>query len=1026
MSEQKPGFLWQGPPPEDIQADLDRAGLPVSSRQLPPLPEGDIFATPSREERAEAMQTGFLRGAAEGASVVAPMWAGAKTGFMLGGPKGALVGGTAGFIGGMYAADVIGQMFPEVSREDLTFAYEAPRTLAGGLAFSPLAFTFRSAPSGANKLRETIGAIGDFARKYPGRYLATEGIVSFYAGLAGGAAAQSFPDQPLIRPVAEIAVAGLVPSRLVYQAGESLKNAFSKAFTAQTLDNIPDNVKNYVGTSLVQLWQDAGEDPKAFVRLIEESLESLPLSPDGVRPSPTVAQLTGSKTATAFEKLLAQNHAKFSVDTAQAGEDALRAYKEIALALEKTGDPTMIRAAAEFRRQSLENQFQTAFNTAQAAAMERAAKLGVSGSDARAAIGMFLRDEIEKFTRVARSTESDLWNTAIRSAFTEAGGQLRPISVRPSNFVNALYEITSSPYSSISRTALNKELKGMGADLKRIGLDKSKFEVMEGLPVSAEYLDTRTLSPEAMAALDIQDASAIDLVRFRSALLEKAREAGSTGRADAAQRYSRLAASILDDLEALPGESYNEARAFSRAFKDVYKRTFVGEVDRVTARGLDVYSPENLVQRAFSGGADTTLMRMREMGEAANFIDPTGQAAASVFEAQQKVLRAFAAETVRDGMINPASFESFRTKHRDALRYLGMEDEFADIASAQRALLDIGSPDTQMARYIRDEKVFASLLKTDDAYFAISNALHSQQPVKGFQYLAELARSHPTNPEAAIDGLRSNLFQYAYQTADKGPGGFNAQAFHDVFFKPFSPNTPSLANMMRTNNVIGGEELSRLRQLTQKMLNIEKSLAARGSSIDPSDVFSPQDAIENLAYAMIGAKFAKAIGPGGPGSLSFASRAINMTQDFLKGMPARNQLMLMQEAAKDGKLMADLMRRGMNTVEEQQALQRTMLRHFYPSNIFPTAVARYMQGVEDEDIERMKQRQMEALGASQLLRQLPPAPSTRGVPNLQLQTPPQGPAGEALEQMPPGQEPMPGPTSSSREMFQRLFPNEMS
>jgi len=126
------------------------------------------------------------------------------------------------------------------------------------------------------------------------------------------------------------------------------------------------------------------------------------------------------------------------------------------------------------------------------------------------------------------------------------------------------------------------------------------------------------------------------MVRLRSSLLDKAREAAGAGKTAAAGRYSKLASSLLDDLDALPEGQYAEARAFSRELNDAFTRTFAGDVSATTRTGADVLAPEVLVQRAFTGGADSTLKRMREMETAANFVDPSGEAAKSVRSAEKR------------------------------------------------------------------------------------------------------------------------------------------------------------------------------------------------------------------------------------------------------------------------------------------------------------------------------------------------------------------------------------------------------
>jgi len=46
-------------------------------------------------------------------------------------------------------------------------------------------------------------------------------------------------------------------------------------------------------------------------------------------------------------------------------------------------------------------------------------------------------------------------------------------------------------------------------------------------------------------------------------------------------------------------------------------------------------------------------------------------------------VQAFASEALNpDGSVNVNTLDSFRAKHADTLRYLGMEDDFADVSAA--------------------------------------------------------------------------------------------------------------------------------------------------------------------------------------------------------------------------------------------------------------------------------------------------------------------------------------------------------
>jgi len=1015
------------------------SGMFKEEEAPPPSPEGiysrqdamkDGFELksidPSAEEVVTALGTGAARGAVEGATIAGSTVAGARLGALaapLAGPAAPLmpfIGGAAGFAYGLYASDAVGKLLPKAERKDTEKYYEGARTFSGGLAFSPAMLFAKTAQAGANAISKTIGAIGDFARANPGKYFASEGIVNFYAGLAGGSAVAIAPDSPFIKAGAEVAggaVGSLMPGRLAMQFKNTVGGAVNKATTSMTGDTYSDSTRNFVQQQLMDAINKAGEDPKQILQNIDEVLAAA--KAEGITPVGTVAQVSGSPFMTKLQSTLARYNAKYSGDTKEMGEEVLKAYDEVARKLAVSGDPALLGAAAEVRKIALHNQFQSAFNIAQTNAAEKAAKLGAKGSENRAVVGDILKTEMENLLKIARESETQLWKKAELDMYRQVGGKLKPIKIVPTKFAGALYDVMQSS----TRGQIANDFAGIGSDLAAIGFNAKKLKELNKIPVTEEFLATRAVAPGDIAALGLKPKSAPEMIKLRGNLLEKAREAGAAGNMAAARRYGVLAESLLDDLDVIPGGSYSEARDFSRELNNAFTRTFAGKVSKTDKTGAEVFTPEVLVQRSFNSGADTTLMRMKDITEAANFVDPTGAAATSVREAEQKVIRSLAAEVLNeDGTVNLTSLNNFRSKNADTLKYLGMENEFKDIANTQRALLDASDPDSLLTKRINDEKAFASLLEVDDPATAVSQALTDKKsPVKNFKSLVTTASS-PTNPaarEAARNGLLSTIYQYAYQTATKG-GTFNANVFNDVLFKPLSPNNPSLAQMMRSNSLVSSEEVARLKRMTNTMTRVEDTLNTQSRIVDPDTIFTPQDAVENLAVAMLGAKFAGAISPGGPGSLSFASRTIKATQNFFNGMPARQRLLLLEEATKDPALFQQLITRGI-TQQENRNLTSGILRHLYSPSLYPMVLDRYADTLETEEPppEQQAPARPGPSQSQQMLRSLPPAPPTRGMPNATPAAPPAAPA-----QGPKPQSAAPQPPSQSRQMLSALFPED--
>jgi len=140
---------------------------------------------------------------------------------------------------------------------------------------------------------------------------------------------------------------------------------------------------------------------------------------------------------------------------------------------------------------------------------------------------------------------------------------------------------------------------------------------------------------------------------------------------------------------------------------------------------------------------------------------------------------------------------------------------------------------------------------------------------------------------------------------------------------------------------------------------------------------------------------------------------------------------MLLEVSKDAELTAQLLRKDLSN-DEKRNLGRIVFGLLFSPTVAPGAVQRYVQSPTEEEREAERQealqRRREARGerASQEFQTLedvynrmrgrpqPPAPTTRGMPNMPGATPP--PAG--------GPPPTTGGPTQSRLMLQQLFPND--
>jgi hypothetical protein len=252
--------------------------------------------------------------------------------------------------------------------------------------------------------------------------------------------------------------------------------------------------------------------------------------------------------------------------------------------------------------------------------------------------------------------------------------------------------------------------------------------------------------------------------------------------------------------------------------------------------------------------------------------------------------------------------------------------------------------------------------------------------------------------------LKSSLYDYAYTKATSPNGSFSPQAFEDAFFKPLGPNLPSVANVMRANGVMTLSEMKGLKRLTDPMVRIERSMAS-GRTLD--EIVPGSDAVEELVQRVIGARIGTAAAPSGPGSLIAASAGSKAVRSIFDKMPSMSTVSILERAAQDPEFMSLLLKKG-RTESEKLQIARQLHGYMLSSGL---NYATYEEPAPSPAPAPASQGQ-----AAQQLRQMAPAPSTRGT-GLNLTPKPPSPAGAT------GGAAGAAPASpNARSMMQSLFP----
>ena len=1066
--------------------DLERSEPPAitnetSARGMQRVYGDRLDLDPGLDDMAGAT----LRGAATGALRDAPMVGGGVAGFAAGMPlalKAApfmgpfaplaaaipLVTTAAGLYTGYKAGQEAKQVVPEETDPRLSPFREGGTTFGSSLASAPFLFGLPVAGPTASRLAQFLSNLGKTARRNPKLFLTGEAAVAASMGTAGGVAEENYPGQAGIRFGAEVTGAIANPATLLVKGVDIAKSAVAAGKSA--LGNQSAKTEQKAVDIILKLAEETGEDPKALYKALSAQL------PSGV-PTPTAAQKSGSQALMDLEGTLAAHRGQFSSQIKQQGESARAAYQLLVESLERTGDPNALRAVAEMNKLRFDDMLETRIQIAEANAAAKIARITKDTPEARQQVGILLKKEVDQALDQARSTERKLWESSIqsitkpvetvrdrkvpmmRSGTTSAAKIRTAPTLAPSATVTSFLERASEMGPAVF-DEIPKSLRNI---MDSFGVDQNAVARYEQGKLTDAYLATGIVPQEFMPRVTAQPIK--NLVDYRSTLLGLGRKAGAAGDRDTANFLSNIAGGMMRDLDTLQDPAFDQARQFSRSLNDTFTRTYANELASTVVTGAGRIAPEVLVERAFSGGADQTALRMQEIEDAVGFMrtayrdavskfgvdSPQALAlqpqariavtnAASVQDAHNRVLRLAAAdaltpvfnketgETVQ--RLNTTKLTKFVSKNKALLDRLGITRDLEDANKAANLLAQATNPKSILNLRADNQAKFGALLSSESPTMVVTGALAGRFPVRDIKNLVEIAKKAGPNAPAALEGLKTSIFDYAYTKAggNSATQPFSIDAFEAALFDPIGRNQPSLVNIMRANGLMTLQEMSNFKKLITPMQRIETALK---NNVFVEDMISGADAVTNLGLATVGANIgaaaSKSMGGGG-NSLIAGAAGSKAVKEVFAVLPNVNVRTLLEEAVKDPQAMALLVRKATSKKEEMEIRNGLLnLLGSYGVGVGKKAVTpglNYLEAQEEQSpsptvrgqaAQDLRQFNSSLGQVMQQQRQPPAAPSTRGVPGLNLAPKPAGqPAASNNAPANP----------SARSQFQALFPND--
>jgi hypothetical protein len=1054
--------LQRPPRTADTGPSIAPAPVDASSVSIAPGTEFDPEAFARQLDETSSGGQGFLGGLkqvgygiSEAAAETGLPFAGALAGVVRGAPGGVpgmLVGGGTGLLAGYLTGQGLKPMIPEARPEDLPLRIMG-QTIGESMAIAPTAF-FLPVQTGG-RVATFISKIGESARKSPVGFLSAEALTSVGAGAGAGIAEGLDPGAAGTRLVGSLlgGAAFSIPASILQNtisgAGPVLRTIADAAnpiplitSPSQRLGEIRDQALESLRTrqytraanTLYDLLEKNKEDVPALIRALEDpGIEGIPMM--------TAGQKTGNKTLAGLEARLALGgKGRYKPETLEQGKVAFEALRLLTRRLSEVGDPEALRLASELRENAFNQMLQNRLTAAEADAAARIARIPRVDVAGRRELGDIVKSEVELALDNARMVESEMWRTGIRQ-FAQSAGSGPAAMIQP----RATSEAFLRSIQNVSEANFNELPVQLRNIMRDMGVDKEAFARYKQGMRTEEFLRTGQVpyryNPWALRDGEraLQPVYALDFLNNRSEMLGLARQAAGAGDVNSARIYSQVAEGLLDDLSSVEAPLLAEARSFSKALNDTFTRTYANDITATTGRGAERLTPEILVRRAFSGSnMDQTTARMAEIRGALSFprqqyedalarlgpdneitigLRPLAEMADSQLDtvngAFQSVLLTAATKTMKQQMdpatgqvvtrVDPAALTSFVTENRQLLDGLGLTDTLSDAVRAQNALDLVRMENSAMNKGLREQTAFAKVLAGgENPIVAVADVLGSTNATRDFGKIVKLARAG--GPEA-VAGLKSSVYEYAYLQAG-GANKFDPKKYMEVLYGrvPGEPGPsfrqPSVMSIMRQNGLITLTEQKNMQRLIAPMLRIQEGIE---SNVPVEEIIKGASAVEDAALKFLGINVG-AMAPGSGHQLYAASIGSQTVRRIFDQMPTLELRRMIEKASQNPEFMATLLKQG-RTNRERYEIARKLNSYMISSGLTATS------SIFDEPPPPEPEPFSSPSQSSRMFRQLPPAPTTRGLPGMP----------------PSGGQPAPGPQSAappsqSRAMLQQLFP----
>ena len=829
-------------------------------------------------------------------------------------------------------------------------------------------------------IERLIAGVGTYARKNKGQTITTELAAS--AGVAGGAylAELEYPENSLARlgfeTIGGIKLGLLAQpfSSLMFNLPEirntlrSIQSTYRERGIKGVLNPLKTARENAAVRRILQALTDAEKAGGDKVENVLKALEAEDLltnlkDEQGNLIQLTAAAKTGDPTLLAIETSLDNLGSSLKGSRTGGAEKATEALKVLIFALADTGDKRALQHVADLSESIFEAEITGELGKATERVLDAFNQVNKNLSPETQGTNVELGEKISNTVINSllpnlRTKERALWNKISLNIpignFRDSQGNVSEIP----NYIRVWNDLKADLPKEL-KEVLEKEMFTIDRFVKRtsteMGLDEVATETAglrppEGLLAEAQAFQRSQAGDETE---EIIFPTANNLVKFRGEALRLVRKYGEGREPD--PNLKRIASAMerafLQDLDnATVGsnfrQDYDNARAYSKALNDSFRRAFAGE--------MEYLSPELIAKKFLTGGNDVTYLRAKQLDDLAKFsLDSTKKfggdpikgaedTIGTINSLQEQIIRNARALSFdeKTGTVNINALKKYIRENKDLAKLF--EKVFDDLKDATTAniLFDETSEATKRRRAtVKDQISFYDVMnpkidlnsgkrlgtENPTSAIALLMAQGNRFKINDLNNLLKLADAvdDPETKKSAINGLKSSILEWAIISGGgTSKNTFSATAMFERLYAPMKnvQEKQSVMNWMTSNGVINQAETQRLETLLREMVRLERASATG----ELGEIVEQTGPVLDYFTAMIGSAIGTRTqriftgGSAGPASIVAAGKGVEAARNVFQEIPAALRIDIMSDIMKNPKLLATMLRNPANKKQRKR------------------------------------------------------------------------------------------------------------